>query len=181
MPAASDTRRALIAAAGALAVAALAAIVTRAAFAGRVRAALDFGFGGVPSRFDEAVDIFLNNARLIGAVAAATLIVRSAGVGGDARDADPVGRGLRLAADLSLGAAVAINCALVGAAVGAYGTRMVSAMLPHGPLELAGYSLALALYLRARESRLELAPALRLTGWAMALLATAALVETYAP
>ena len=43
---------------------------------------------------------------------------------------------------------------VVGAAIGAYGTRMVGAMLPHGPVELAAYSLALALYLHGRRRAL---------------------------
>ena len=50
---------------------------------------------------------------------------------------------------------------VVGAALGGYGTRMVRAMLPHGPVELAAYSLALALYLQGRRRAL---PAARLAG-----------------
>ena len=39
------------------------------------------------------------------------------------------------------------------ARLGAYGTRMVRAALPHGPVELAAYALALALYLQGRAAR----------------------------
>ena len=49
-----------------------------------------------------------------------------------------------------LGAAVAANVIVIGASFGAYGTRMLRAALPHGPVELAAYSLALALYLQGR-------------------------------
>ena len=42
-----------------------------------------------------------------------------------------------------LAAAVAANVIVVGASFGAYGTRMLRAALPHGPVELAAYSLAL--------------------------------------
>ena len=49
---------------------------------------------------------------------------------------------------------MAANVALVGAALGAYGTRMALAMLPHGPLELAAFATALALYLDARRGPL---------------------------
>ena len=52
-----------------------------------------------------------------------------------------------------LGAAVAANVIVVGASFGAYGTRMLRAALPHGPVELAAYSLALALYLQGRTRR----------------------------
>ena len=69
---------------------------------------------------------------------------------------------------------------VVGAAVGGYGTRMVRAMLPHGPVEVAAYALALALYLLGRSRPL---PTARLAGTiatSVALLAVAALLETFA-
>ena len=50
--------------------------------------------------------------------------------------------------------AAAVHALLVGAGVGAYGGRMIDALLPHGPVELAAYSLALALYGAARRERL---------------------------
>jgi transketolase C-terminal domain/subunit len=78
-----------------------------------------------------------------------------------------------------LAGAIAANVLVVGAAVGAYGERMVRAMLPHGPFEVAAYSLELTLYLEGRRRPL---PAARLTGTiaaSVALLALAALLETY--
>ena len=53
-----------------------------------------------------------------------------------------------------LAGAIAANVLVVGAALGGYGTRMVRAMLPHGPVELAAYALALALYLQGRRRAL---------------------------
>ena len=60
-----------------------------------------------------------------------------------------------------------------------YGERMVRAILPHGPFEVAAYSLALTLYTQGRHRPL---PAVRLAGTiaaSVALLALAALLETF--
>jgi uncharacterized membrane protein SpoIIM required for sporulation len=75
---------------------------------------------------------------------------------------------------------VALNVLVVGAALGAYGRRMVTAILPHGLLELAAFAVALALYLRARRVRLA-PPRIATTALAcVGLLALAAVLETYA-
>lgn len=175
-----DVRRALAAALAVLAVLALAAAVTAIGFAAAAREALDFGFGGVAPRLGEAEAIFLHNARLMGAIAAAVLVVQ---VPRFERDDRALGRGgerLRTAADVALAVAVAVNAAFIGVTVGAYGGQMVAAMLPHGPLELAAYAVALSLYARARVAPLPVRPALLLAGSALALLALAALAETFA-
>jgi hypothetical protein len=74
---------------------------------------------------------------------------------------------------------LAVNVIPVGAAIGAYGTRILP-YLPHLPLEWTAIALALAGYLHARgrqaPGRVLLAPAL---GLAVVLIAAAA-VETYA-
>ena len=57
-------------------------------------------------------------------------------------------------AELILAAAITANTLVVGVAIGAYGLRMVSATLPHGPIELAAYTLAIALYLHDRRRNL---------------------------
>ncbi len=79
----------------------------------------------------------------MGAVAAGVLVVQAPRF----EHADgSLGRGgafLRTVADLVLACAVAVNAAVVGAALGAYGGRMVTAVLPHAPLELAAYACAL--------------------------------------
>jgi hypothetical protein len=78
-----------------------------------------------------------------------------------------------------LGAGVAANVIVVGAGLGAYGTRMVLAVLPHGPVELAAYALALALYLEGRTRRLALAHILAIAALSVAALALAAGLETF--
>jgi hypothetical protein len=74
---------------------------------------------------------------------------------------------------------LAVNVIPVGAAIGAYGTRILP-YLPHLPLEWTAIALALAGYLHARRrqapGRALLAPAL---GLAVVLIAAAA-IETYA-
>lgn len=174
------TRAAAATALGVLVVIALAAAVTALAFAEPARQALDFGFGGVPRRLDEALAIFASNARLMGAVAAAVTIVQAPRWDRPDRPLGVGGRRLRLAVDLALGAAVTANAIVIGMAVGAYGWRMVEAMLPHGPPELAAFALALAVYLRARGELLRVRTVIVPAAAALALLALAALVETYA-
>jgi hypothetical protein len=49
---------------------------------------------------------------------------------------------------------VVANVLVVGAALGAYEARMVRAMLPHGPVELAAFATAIALYLQGRQHAL---------------------------
>jgi uncharacterized membrane protein SpoIIM required for sporulation len=81
----------------------------------------------------------------------------------------------------------------VGVAVGAYGSRMIRAMLPAGPIELGAYALAASVYLQSRRTRIlylradriaiERRDARRAAGVALlsgVLLVIAALVETFA-
>jgi hypothetical protein len=173
LPEARDRQAALAAAAIAVAVAGVAALVVAPLAAAPVREALGFGFAGVPRRLGEALAILAVNVRWLGAVAAPIVIVQSARFAGSDH------RVLRPIADAMLAVAVLVNAAVVGAAVGAYGGRMIVAMLPHGPIELAAYALAIALYLRARSERLRLVPAVRLAAWALGLLVVAAFTETF--
>jgi hypothetical protein len=88
-------------------------------------------------------------------------------------------RAIRLVHRALLAGWLVVNVIPVGAAIGAYGTRILP-YLPHLPLEWTAIALALAGYLHARErqapGRALLAPAL---GLAVVLIAAAAL-ETYA-
>src|SRR5204862_188619 len=59
-------------------------------------------------------------------------------------------RALQGACEALVGGVIAANVIVIGASFGAYGTRMVRTALPHGPLEVAPYSLALGLYLQGR-------------------------------
>ena len=86
---------------------------------------------------------------------------------------------MRLLAEALLGAAVAANLIVVGASFGAYGTRMLRAALPHGPVELAAYSLALALYRQGRTRALPARHMLAVVALSVATLALAAVLETY--
>lgn len=85
----------------------------------------------------------------------------------------------RVLFELWLGLVYVVNVLVVGISLGAYGTPMVRALLPHGPVELAAFSLALAAYLRSRYS--DPRPGLLLRTWLAVtlLLITAAGLETW--
>jgi hypothetical protein len=100
--------------------------------------------------------------------------------GRDARRG-PTGAALLAAVDTVLVLWVAVNSILVGAAVGAYGSRMIAAVLPHGPLELIAFALALALHLRARRGPLGARHILTTAAACLAVLALAAVLETFTP
>ena len=66
-----------------------------------------------------------------------------------------------------------------GVSFGAYGSRMTRAALPHGPIELAAYSLALGLYFQGRHCVLPARHILAVAVLSTALLAAAAALETF--
>ena len=68
---------------------------------------------------------------------------------------------------------------VIGVSFGAYGTRMARAALPHGPVELAAYSLALALYIQGRRRVLPARHVLAVAALSTSLLAAAAVLETF--
>jgi hypothetical protein len=177
-------RQAALAVAGALTIATLSvAAAVRVGWAADVRSLLAFGFAGLPPSPSTAISIFASNARLLAAVFAAVLIAQSPWLASaDSAAADerhPVHVVLCGAVDVMLALAVAVNVALVGSALGAYGTRMAIAMLPHGPVELAAYSLALALYLRARRAPLAARHVATTATTCLALLAVGSVLETF--
>jgi hypothetical protein len=159
------------------------AAAVRVGWAAEMRALLGFGFAGVSARPSTATSIFANNALLLAAVFAAILIAQSpwlAGAGTAPRaERGPVGGVLLAAVDTVLALGVAVNTALVGAALGAYGARMGVAMLPHGPLELAAYAIALALYLQARRGPLTVGPVAATATTCLSLLAVGSVLETF--
>ena len=155
----------------------LVALVTRVALASQARGWLHYTFPGVPHRLGAAAWIFANNGRellgVLGLLLIAQLGVRRAGGPTSAQ------RLLRSGGEVLIVGVIAANVLVIGTAVGAYGERMVGAMLPHGPVEVAAYTLALALYLQGRRRPL---PPHRLAGTIAAsviLLAAAALLETF--
>ena len=181
--AAEERRAALAVAAAVTATTLCVAAVVRIGWAADTRSLLEFEFAGVPARASTAAEILANNARLLAAVFAAILIAQSPWLGG-ARAAARADRGpferLMLAAvDAALALGVLVNTALVGAALGAYGARMAVAMLPHGPVELAAYALALALYLHARRHALSVRRVAATAAACLSLLAVGAVLETF--
>jgi hypothetical protein len=153
------------------------ALTVHLALAAAAREWLAFPFTGIPARPAIAASIFLHNLRALAAVWGLLLIAQSA-----LWKADVPGRAsliLRRAGELLLAAAVAANLVVVGAGLGAYGTRMLRAILPHGPFELGAYSLAFAFYLQGRRRSLPLRLAFGVGAFSVVALALAAVLETY--
>jgi hypothetical protein len=173
------TRHAAVIAMAATVAALAVAIVIRVGWAPAARRTLGFAFAGVPARVGTAASILAANGRLLLAVLAAVLVAQSPWLPGLGARPGPVTIVLRTAIDVVLVLAVAANVGLVGAALGAYGMRMLVAMLPHGPLELAAFATALALYRDARRGPLPLRRVLTVAGGCLAALSVAALMETF--
>ena len=150
-------------------------------FAAPARRWLAFPFSGIPARPSTAAIIFSHNIRALAAICGLLLIAQSAPLEGSAAGTEPgpTHRTLRWLGEALLGAAVAANLIVIGASFGAYGTRMLRAVLPHGPVELAAYSLALALYLQGRTRALPARHMLAVVGLSVLILALAAVLETY--
>jgi len=165
-----------IVAAALTAAALLTAVVVRLALAAQARRWLGYRFPGVPAHLSTTVWILAHNARglagVLGLLTVAQLAARSPG---PAR-AQLV---LRSAGEVVIAGAITANLLVIGAAIGGYGTRMLVAMLPHGPVELAAYSLALALYLIGRRRALPAARVAVVACASVALLALAAALETW--
>jgi hypothetical protein len=157
----------------------LIALVVHASFAFQARRWLAFAFTGIPARPDVAAGIFLHNLRALAAVGGLLLIAQSAQWTRRTDEPTRASATVRLLAEAVLGAAAAANLIVVGASFGAYGARMLHAALPHGPVELAAYSLALTLYHQGRTRALLGRHVLRVVAFSVATLALAAVLETY--
>jgi len=166
-------RIALLAVAGVLIIAA----VVRVTFAGRARGWLGYSFPGVSPHTNVAAGIFAHNSRAILGVFGLLLIAQIASrrPGGPSRTQ----RGILVAGELTLAGVILANVLVVGAGLGAYGVRMVRADLPHGPVELAAFTLALALYAQGRRYALPAAHLAKIMVASVALLALAAALETF--
>lgn len=166
---------ALRVAGGLLAAIVLTAAVVRLVACAPARRWLDYPFTGVPATAREAAAIFAHNARALLGLFGLLLIAQSA-----ARNPGRPSRvqlALRAIAEVILSGVLAANVFVVGAALGAYGTRMVRAMLPHGPVELAAFAVAIALYLQGRTRPLPARQLLVAGAGSAGLLAGAALLE----
>lgn len=156
------------------------AIVCRLFFSSAARGWLGFGFHPPPATVDTALETLRTNVGLASlalvAALALSLLAEAAPVLGT------FGRALlwfaRGAFDLVLASLVALNVCVVGLALGAYGLRMLVVLLPHGPLELAAFSIALAAYWVARREGLALGPLLAVWALTVGTLVVAAGLET---
>jgi hypothetical protein len=178
-PTLRDTSKMAAAIAGALIVVTfLIALVVDVAFAANARRWLAFGFVGLPARPAEAVSVFRHNLGAFLAVAGLLVIAQTRYWAGETQP----GRSHRLvkgAGEVLLSGAVAANVAVVGASFGAYGARMIRAALPHGPLELGAFSLALGLYMKGRDRPIPIGLMVVVGFLSVAALALAALLEVY--
>jgi hypothetical protein len=140
-----------------------------------VREWLAYPFTGVPATTGEAGVIFAHNVRALLGVIGLLLIAQVAAhqPGGATR----AQKAVRIAGETVLAGIVAANVLVVGAALGAYGTRMAGAMLPHGPVELAGFATAIALYVQGRDRALPTRQLVLTAAASVLLLAAAALLE----
>jgi hypothetical protein len=166
---------ALRAASALVGVATAAAVVTALGFASPARTWLSFRFTGMPDEPAAAAGVFTHNASLLGAILALCVLVQAL-----SGEQGAVARLARLGSDATVVALGAVNASLVGVTVGAYGAGGVRALLPHGPVELAGFSVALALYAAVRRDSSSFRQVGVLAGSAVGLLAVAAVLETYA-
>ena len=162
---------------GVLAIAAGIALAVIVAVAAPVPARdwLAFTFPGVAARPAVAIGIFAHNLRSLSGVFVLLIFARLAP---RAPDKGTARLTVRLG-ELLLAGAITANVMVVGAALGAYRERMVLALMPHGPVELAAYSLALALYLTDRRRNLRPAYVAEAGAACVALLAIAAMLETF--
>jgi hypothetical protein len=157
-------------------------VLVHLAAADPARELLGYRFAPLPADLSEAASIFATNARKLAGVLGLALVAQSPRLAGDpgARRCSRRARVLVLACDAGVVGTLGLSFVLVAAGLGAYGPRMAAALLPHGPLELAAFALALCLYRDARRRPVTLHRALTRGGVAVLLLAVAALLETYA-
>ena len=156
----------------------LTALVVDMGFAANARRWLAFGFAGLPPGPAEAVSIFRHNLGALLAVAGLLVIAQTPYWAGETQP----GRSHRLvrgAGEVLLSGAVSANVAVVGAGFGAYGARMIRAALPHGPLELGAFCLALGLYMKGRARPIPVGLMVVVGVLSVAGLALAALLEVY--
>jgi hypothetical protein len=155
------------------------ALVVHLWFPAAARRWLAFPFVGIPARLSTAAIIFSHNVRALVAVCGLLLIAQAPCCSAASAEAGRAHRMLRGLGEALLAAAVAANLVVIGASFGAYGTRMVRAALPHGPVELAAYSLGLALYLQGRGRPLLARSVTAVFALSVVMLALAAVLETY--
>jgi hypothetical protein len=155
------------------------AVAVHTWFAAAARRSLAYPFTGIPPRFAEAASIFANNLRVAAALAGLLLIAQSARCNAPSAEPGPIHTTIQRFGEALLGTVFAVNVIVIGVSFGAYGMRMLRAAMPHGPVELAAYSLSLAVYLRGRRRRLPVGHILAYEALCVVLLALAAALETF--
>jgi hypothetical protein len=143
------------------------------------RRLLGFGFEGVPHTLGTAGGIFLANVRVLGAVLASCLAVQVGRKVGVSPSTKALAGLIVAVCDGALIVLCAVHVVMVGAAFGAYGPRIIGSTLLHGPFEVAGFSVGLALYLAGRRERLSGRRFATTALTAVGLLAVAAALETF--
>ena len=155
------------------------AIAVHVALAADARAWLRFPFIGLPARPTVAAQIFFHNLRALLAVVGLLLVAQSPFWSAPTPEPGAVRRILRRSGEVLLGAGITANVIVVGASLGAYGTRMIMAALPHGPVELAAYALVLSLYVQGRDRPLTGRLIVAVAVLTISALALAAILETF--
>jgi uncharacterized membrane protein SpoIIM required for sporulation len=132
----------------------------------QARSLLPLGFGRLPEDGATVATIALNNARVALVPFGLALLAQQA-------------VGIRRVGDLVVAGLLALNAAQLAAALVGYGVRAVVALVPHTLVELAAYAVAGAVYLRGRQEPLGLGAVVLPALACAALLAIAAVLETY--
>ena len=159
---------ALMCAAAATVVAACgAAAVAIADVADDIRRSLRFDFAGAPRTPAAALQIAVQNARLVAAALLCAAVVPR------------LPRSARLLADVVLAVLLVANAGLVGVALGAYGPRLAVAIAPHLPAELAALLLAGGAYMHASRHPVSAVALAVIAATCALLVVIAATLETY--
>jgi hypothetical protein len=178
---AADDLRPLVRASALAALAALAVIAVVAllihVIAGGTARPLATTIDGIPNHADEAVAILTHNALQALPVIIASAVLNGIRVHRPDRSGPPAL--IRALLDGAVVVLAAKNLLALGVVLGIYTTSGAIAMLPHGPIELAGFALVLGLYANARRRRVAAFQWVTGLGGAAILLAVAAALETY--
>jgi hypothetical protein len=165
----------------AIVAAAAIAIVVHVAFAAQVRGMLAFTFPGVDARPAVAWSIFTTNLRKLAGILGLVVVLQSPWLAGDRQPEDRPSwhPALTRLCDCAVAGSLGLTSLVAAAGLGAYGIRMVRAILPHGPIELVAFAAALALYRNARRCAIPPRRVAARVATSVLALALAALVETY--
>lgn len=169
-------RASALAALAALALIAAVALATHVVTGGATRP-LATNVDGIPNQAREAVSILTHNALQALPVVIAGAVLDRLRVHSPQRNTPPPL--IRATLDGTVAVIAAKNLLALGVALGRYTTSGAMAMLPHGPVELAGFALVLGLYTIARHRRVTAVQWIAGLAGATILLAVAALLETY--